>query len=203
MARRNIPLVTIAGIAVLTLVGAGAAAGVTIWAGWYDVGASTPHPAPVESVLRYTMERSVERHARDVQVPRGMSLSDTALADRAAGHYSVVCADCHGAPGQAPASWLQLYPAAADLTRRDVVEPWTDAELFWIIKHGIGDTGMTAMAPGHGDEDVWAIAAFVRQLPGMEPDRYQRLVDEFSAARSHGDNAHGHGDGHGAEGHDR
>ena len=81
MSRKNTPLVTIAGVAVLTLLGAGTAAGVTIWAGWYDVGASTPHPAPVESVLRYAMERSVQRHARDVQVPDGTSLTDEAHGD--------------------------------------------------------------------------------------------------------------------------
>lgn len=66
------------------------------------------------------MERSVPAHARDVETPPGLSLADIALAARAAGHYSVVCADCHAAPGQPRASWMALYPPPADLTEAEV-----------------------------------------------------------------------------------
>jgi mono/diheme cytochrome c family protein len=44
------------------------------------------------------------------------------------------------------------------------------------VKHGIKDTGMPSMAPGHSDKDVWAVAAFVRQLPTMSPERYDAMV---------------------------
>ncbi|MEQ9568731.1 MAG: cytochrome c [Longimicrobiales bacterium] len=187
MSRKRATL-TLASVTLLALLTAGSA----VRGGWYDVGADTPHPRVVEKVLRYAMERSVRSHAQDVEIPEDISLTDTALAERAAGHYSVVCADCHAAPGQPQAPWMVLYPPPADLTRSDVVDAWSDRELYWIIKHGIGDTGMTAMAPGHGDEDVWAVAAFVRQLPAMTPERYRALVAEFEASQAQG----GHGGGH-------
>lgn len=61
------------------------------------------------------------------------------------------------------------------------VGAWTDGELFWIIKHGIKDTGMVALPPGHADEDVWAVAAFVRQLPDVPPTRYQAMAASYQA----------------------
>lgn len=87
------------------------------------------------------------------------------------------------------------YPPPVDLTRSEVVSQWSDRELYWIIEQGIGDTGMTAMAPGHGDEDVWAAAAFVRQLPALTPERYQALVAAFEASQRQGGHGSGHGDG--------
>lgn len=162
--------------------------------GWYDVGATTPHAAVVEKLLHRTMVQSVRHHARDIQVPTGVDLADPALAERAVGHYSIVCAACHAAPGEPRAAWMALYPPAPDLTRPETIDTWSDSELFWIIKNGIKDTGMVALPPGHGDEDAWAVAAFVRQLPGISPSTYQTQVAAYQAGQAaHGTHAgHGH-----------
>lgn len=56
---------------------------------------------------------------------------------------------------------------------------------------------MPAMPPGHGDEDAWAIAAFVRQLPAVTPDRYRAVVADFEARQARA--GHGSGDGDGEE----
>ena len=150
--------------------------------GVYDVSATSPHTSIVESGLRYVMERSVQARAANVQVPPELDLMDPQLAEQAIGHYAVVCAPCHGAPGSPSAPWMQLYPPAPDLTAAAAVEAWTDQELFWIIKHGIKDTGMVAVPPGHSDDDVWALTAVVRQLPRMTPARYQALRDDHRAS---------------------
>jgi mono/diheme cytochrome c family protein len=140
------------------------------------------------------MELSVRHHARDVTVPAGVNLRDPALAERAIGHYSVACAQCHAAPGHPAAPWMVLYPAPADLTTTETVSQWTDAELFWIIENGIKDTGMIALGPTHQEADVWAVAAFVRQLPEMTAERYHELVTQYQARRAQTAqaNAHGH-----------
>ncbi len=72
--------------------------------------------------------------------------------------------------------WVRLYPAPPELTRADVVGRWSDTELFWIIKHGIKDTGMPATDSGHSDETLWALVALVRQLPSMTPGQYRAGV---------------------------
>lgn len=130
------------------------------------------------------MEVSVRHHARDVTIPAGVDLRDPALAERAIGHYSVACAQCHAAPGHPAAPWMVLYPAPADLTQAETVAQWTDAELFWIIENGIKDTGMIALGPTHQQQDIWAVAAFVRQLPEMAPGRYHELVTQYQSRRA-------------------
>lgn len=86
------------------------------------------------------MVQSVRHQARYVQVPPGANLHDRLLAEKNGGAYGKACQTCHGAPGVKPDHWVYLYPPAPDLTRADVVNDWSDAELFWIIKNGIEHT---------------------------------------------------------------
>ena len=176
--RRAARLAALVGALVLTAAGA-----VPLGARVYDVGVTAPHSKPVEWALRRGMELSVRGNARDVALPGGVDLRDPALAERAIGHYSVACAQCHGAPGHPAAPWMVLYPAPADLTQAESVSRWSDAELFWIIENGIKDTGMIALGPTHLPSDIWAVAAFVRQLPDMTPGRYHELVTRYQAQR--------------------
>jgi mono/diheme cytochrome c family protein len=148
-----------------------------------DVGVTTPHAPAVERGLRAIMESSVRERAKDVRVPAGVNLRDAELAARAFGHYSAACRTCHGAPGAKPDPWMVIYPAAPDLTRAEVVDAWSDEELFWILKNGVKDTGMMALGPTHKDKDIWSVSAFVRQLPTMSAETYARLEAEDLAKR--------------------
>jgi mono/diheme cytochrome c family protein len=81
--------------------------------------------------------------------------------------YTGSCAACHGATGDGqglfgPAS----YPPATDLTGPDAREK-SDAQLFWIIKHGLSFTGMPAFGGQYSDTDVWDLVAYVRVLQGQ------------------------------------
>lgn len=154
-----------------------------IFSGAYSVAATEPHSRPVEWALKETAERSIRAHAKSVTVPPDINLRDPALAKKAFGHYSAACVTCHAAPGRGPDPWVVLYPPAPDLTKAAAASRWSDAELFWIIKHGIKDTGMLALGPTHKDEDVWAVSAFVRQLPDMTPGQYQAMAREYEAAK--------------------
>jgi mono/diheme cytochrome c family protein len=156
-----------------------------LWLGarTYDVGATAPHSSLVEWALRRGMETSVQAQAQCVTIPAGVDLRDPQLAERAIGHYSVACAQCHAAPGHPAAPWMVLYPAPADLTKAETVAQWTDEELYWIIKNGIKDTGMIALGPTHKEPDLWAVAAFVRQLPEMTSEHYHDLVSQYQAQR--------------------
>lgn len=68
------------------------------------------------------------------------------------------------------------------------------SEAVCIIENGIKDTGMIALGPTHQEADVWAVAAFVRQLPEMTAERYHELVTQYQARRTQTAqaNAHGH-----------
>jgi hypothetical protein len=58
------------------------------------------------------------------------------------------------------------------------------SRLYWIIQNGIKDTGMIALGPTHQEQDLWAVSAFVRQLPQMTGERYHELVTQYQAQRS-------------------
>lgn len=94
---------------------------------------------------------------------------------------------------------MVIYPPAPDLTDRAVVAAWSDAELYWILKHGIKDTAMMALGPTHKEEDIWRVAAFVRQLPEMTPEQYQAMAQRSKqgAGHQHGDEGADHGATHG------
>jgi len=63
-----------------------------------------------------------------------------------------------------------MRPQPPDLS--EAAAEWTPQEIFWIVKHGVKMTGMPAFGPSHGDDTLWNVAAFVKQLPAMTPERY-------------------------------
>lgn len=157
--------------------------GSVVWGGLVTVAGIDPHYAPVEWALKTTMRSSVRHHASDVTVPADVDLQDPELAERAFGHYSVACTPCHGAPGVEAAPWLVLNPPAEPLV--ETADRWSDAELYWIVKYGIKMTGMPALGPTHGEDDLWAISAFVRQLPAMSPTEYAEMAQRHAAHVGH------------------
>lgn len=150
-----------------------------IYTGAYDVAATHRHWPFTEWILDTARLRSIKFHAAGIQVPPG--LDDPAKLVIGVDHFAAHCAVCHGGPGVPKGDIAQgLYPPAPDLA---VTGPsYTDAELFWIIKHGIKMTGMPGWSQ-HSDEEIWATVAFLKRLPGMTPEAYGKLV---MAAMGHG-----------------
>jgi cytochrome c553 len=81
---------------------------------------------------------------------------------------------------------------------------WSTGELFSIVKHGIAFTGMPAWPEAGRNDEVWAMVAFLRRLPGLDAAEYNRLagVDDTTAAagaqscaRCHGADGRGRGNG--------
>lgn len=174
----------------LGLLAAGAAA--VVYSGVYDVAADAPHTRPVYAALELARERSIAVRADRLEVPAG--LDDPVRIRRGAGNYDAMCTGCHLKPGAQPTELSRgLYPAPPDLTRTDV--PITEA--FWVIKHGIKASGMPAWGRSMGDEHLWNMAAFVRQLPRLDRAAYDALV-AGSEGHSHGggeSGGHSHADG--------
>ncbi|MBA3883208.1 MAG: cytochrome c [Chthoniobacterales bacterium] len=155
-----------------------------IYSGVYHVGATKPHSPLAHSILRMAMERSVRHHAKRIEVPHDVDLRDRGYATQFYGHYSAACVTCHSAPGVKADPWMVNYPASPNLTDPAVVNRWSDAELFWIAKHGIKDTAMIALGPTHKDKDIWGVTAIVRQLPGMSPAEYAAMGERFKAMKN-------------------
>jgi mono/diheme cytochrome c family protein len=141
--------------------------------GVVNVGADRPHLQPIRWYLDNAMEHSVKRHARGLKAPAQTQVS---IAEGAL-HYSDMCAICHGAPGvERPEIGAGLSPHPPLLTR--TAEDWTVEQVYWLVTHGVGDTGMPAFGSTHTEQQRWAIAYFVKQLPQLTPEEFRRLVAE-------------------------
>ncbi|GGE07822.1 cytochrome c [Aureimonas endophytica] len=162
---------TLAGAAAFALLGALAVG----WSGLVSVAANTGHFAPVEWFLHWTLRNAVATQSLTIAVPKDVDLADARLVRRAAGHFATGCAPCHGAPGIAQtAEFRSMTPLPPRLETK--VGEWRDRELFWIGQHGIKYSGMPSWATQHRPDEVWAMVAFLRALPGMKPETYRDLA---------------------------
>jgi mono/diheme cytochrome c family protein len=141
------------------------AAAIFFLGGRYNVAAAAEEPSLVSWMLAYVRAASIERHAND-QPP--MSLDDPSIAQTGARAFIARgCITCHGGPGVKWAKFTEgMRPYPPDL--KDVAPDRTAAQIFWVAKNGVKMTGM----PSFGsidvpDEELWAIAAFVKKLPGL------------------------------------
>jgi hypothetical protein len=174
-------------------------AGVTIYAGVYDVAATTPHWPATGWVLEAARIRSIKAHATGIASPPGFHDPDKITIG--AGHFAAHCAVCHGAPGVPRGDIARgLSPPPSDLAV--ATKSYSASELFWILKHGIKMTGMPAWSD-HSDEQLWATVAFVQKLPGLTQDEYAKMIvasmarggqhhQEGDAEQPQGQNAHRH-----------
>jgi mono/diheme cytochrome c family protein len=78
--------------------------------------------------------------------------------------YTGSCAVCHGAKGDGRGVFGRTtYPDATDFTS-DAAKSKTDAQLFWIVKNGLGFTAMPAFGGQYKDAEIWAMVAYIRAL---------------------------------------
>ncbi len=161
----------VAAVALLaTLAGTGAFVLVSL--GLVSISASSGHWKATGWMLHYAMRRAVSTQSMGIAVP---PLDDPALLLKGAGHYHTGCLACHGAPGEERSLIVQqMTPEPPYLPPR--IEHWKPQELFWIVKNGVKFTAMPAWPAQQRDDEVWALVAFLRAMPGMSPERYRRLA---------------------------
>lgn len=142
------------------------------WSGFVGVRASTGHWAVTDWFLHWVMRNSVRTAAIGVEAP---PLNDPAMLPLAAGHYEAGCAICHGSPGaERSQAVLSMLPVPPDL--RMIVPTWTDEQLYEIVKHGVRLTGMPGWPAESRDDEVWAMVAFLRELPDLDANGYRELA---------------------------
>lgn len=178
---RNFVSGVIAGIVgLIALAGAGALA--YVYSGTLNVAATEEHASLTRWAFDTTFHNSVERRANRVAAPQRMTPQ---MVEDGAREYKAMCQHCHAGAGAERAGWAKgMRPLPPHL--KEAAADWTIQEVFWIVKHGVRMTGMPAFGPTHDDETLWSLAAFVKELPAMTPDRYAELG---------GDGKHGDSEG--------
>lgn len=176
---RRLRVFAVAGASVLVALAIGA--GLFAWSGLYHVGASSGHWPITRWLLEFGLRRSVETHSLGIESP---PLDDPDLIRLGAGHYAGGCAPCHGAPGDPGNPIVRSMLPMPPLLSHAVSE-WSAEQLFWIVRNGLKYTGMPAWAAQERDDEVWAVVAFLRTLPGMRPEQYRALATGNAAPREH------------------
>ncbi|SEL18311.1 Cytochrome c [Roseateles sp. YR242] len=172
--------VVAATLLVAALLGAGGALAF-VWGGFYDVSATGSHWRPVHRLLEVALRQSVRQRAASVTPPVG--LADPARQLQGAACFRDRCVACHGAPGIPPEAFaLGLQPVPSSLV--EATRHWRPAELYWITRHGIKMSGMPAWEYRLGEEELWAVVAFLDQLPTLTPDGYRRLTASAATSAS-------------------
>jgi mono/diheme cytochrome c family protein len=160
--------------------------------GIYDASATSTHSGLVDWFLSTTSHASIERRAENVAVP---DLDDESLVLAGINDFDSMCTSCHGAPGRGPEAVGQgLNPPAPDLAEE--AAELTPAELFWVTKNGIRMTGMPAWGVTHGDDAIWPVVAFMKELPDLDGPAYLAMLELASGHGHHSEDAttddHGH-----------
>jgi cytochrome c553 len=162
------------------LAGLAVGGALVVVSGLIPLKASSGHWPITAWFLHFTMRRSVATHALGLQAP---ALDTPRLVLQGAGHYEIGCRPCHGSPDlPLPRIPQQMTPHPPYLPPR--IASWEPAELFYIVKHGVKFTGMPAWPTQQRDDEVWAMVAFLRTLPELDAEGYQRVVHGEAASRA-------------------
>ena len=119
---------------------------------------SDAKPSSLETTaMRFIVQASVRRHA--VEFPPMPAGNEQAII--AGGKlYMQGCAGCHGELGKPFQEDRANFPPAPQLT--SVGTQYSQAEVAWIIKHGIRMTSMSAYGRFYSADKLLEIATFVK-----------------------------------------
>jgi mono/diheme cytochrome c family protein len=151
----------------------GVALSLFVWSGIYDVAATAPHLEVTKWLFATARDQSIQTHSHSMTSP---PLEQEDLVREGLKSYHSMCIVCHSAPGK-EASVIRrgLNPKPPKLEKAQTQQR-SDAELFWIIQHGIKMTGMPAFGPTHDEPTLWELVAFLRKLPNLSAEDYQAMV---------------------------
>lgn len=170
---------------IIGAIGGVLAAAIVPLTGIIDFDASNGQWGVTDWFFNTSAQQSITLRSAGLAVP---DLEDPAGIRRAAGHYEIVCAACHGSPAGAPEQFADdLVPAPPRLMEQ--MTNWhPDARVFWTVKHGIKRSAMPAWPAPMRDDEVWDMVAFLNVMAAMPADEYAALagLDREGCASCHG-----------------
>jgi mono/diheme cytochrome c family protein len=143
--------------------------------GYYRLGLaevpSDSRPPAWESWLMHSAVRaSVRRNASGLRSQIADNNDEALTEGRKL--YLNGCAGCHGDPGK-PREDLSHYPPVPQFAH--VGTRYTEPEAYWVIKHGIRMTAMSAYGPFYSDHEMWALARFVSRIKALPQGVVERI----------------------------
>jgi mono/diheme cytochrome c family protein len=133
--------------------------------GLMPVSADGPHSNLEARIMPAVLHASISRHAPRETNPVLLNEDNLKTGVET---YKAMCARCHSSPEVKPSIYGQsFYPPAPQLPKR--MAQYTDSQLFWVIKHGIRNTGMPAWGSTLSDEEIWQIVSLLKNSQDLPP----------------------------------
>jgi mono/diheme cytochrome c family protein len=143
--------------------------------GLAEVRADLPPSAWERALMSSAVHASVRKRAPET--PNPVPATDENLV--AGGKlYLDGCAGCHGAPGKTDNISDSLYPPIPQLPTEGT--PYSEAQIFWVAKHGIRYTGMFANGKWDSDDKLWKMAAYLKRIKELPPAVQEELAKPSS-----------------------
>ena len=155
---------------ILTVVIAAAGGFAYLWLGMADVRGDEPSSQLEDYVISTAVHASIRHNVPELRSPVPPTDVNLITGGRM---YREQCARCHGAPGSE-----QKSPSIPSM--REMAAQYTESQIFWIAKHGIRWTAMPPDTGDDSDEELWALAGYIKrnsQLP-------EHVKDELVKASS-------------------
>ncbi len=133
--------------------------------GFSRIGADSAPSASETAILQSAVRHSVQRSARDVSSP---PLADEDAIVAGGKLYVAGCAGCHGQLGKPFREDRDHFPPVPQLPH--VGTQYSEPELYWIVKHGIRMTGMSAYGPFYSEKQLWSLAVFLQHINHLPPE---------------------------------
>lgn len=139
--------------------------------GFAEVRADLP-PSKWERALMFSaVHASVRRRAPEMPNPVPATDENLIVGGRI---YLDGCAGCHGTPGKPDTSSDTLYPPIPQLPETGTT--YTEAQIFWVAKHGVRLSGMFANGKWDSDEKLWSVAGYIKRIKSLPPNVAQQLA---------------------------
>ena len=144
--------------------------------GLMPVNADGAHSSLEARIMPLVLRASIARHASGDTNP--ISVNEDNLK-AGVDTYKAMCARCHSTPANGPSVYGQsFYPPAPRLPQG--MFSYTDSQLFWLIKHGIRNTGMPAWGTMLSDQEIWQIVSLLKNSQDLPPS----VEAEWSAPKN-------------------
>jgi len=144
---------------------------VYLWLGLAEVRGDVPPSQLESSLMRMAVHAAVRRDAPELTSPVPPSNVNLTTGGKM---YLDQCAGCHGTPGKQRKYPDGLNPPVPQFP--SVGTEYTESQIFWVAKHGIRRTGMFSNGLWDSDEELWALAAYIKRMNHLPPQVQEELA---------------------------
>jgi mono/diheme cytochrome c family protein len=126
-------------------------------------GCSVKQPSGIETKVANGVKHHLTVRNKGERNPLPATAGNIANGRKIFGYY---CVACHGLDGQGTGVPFaeSMSPPVPSLASAEV-QSYSDGQLKWIIENGIYPSGMPASKGILGDDEVWSMIHYLRNLP--------------------------------------